>query len=250
MIAAVAPVRFQISHAKGANFSLVQSLQSDASGTLTVIFDGAAYMIELRTVAVNPVASAIFKRPMPEVVAKLDRPPAGEILAPDCAEPPRSRPDLARWEHLSRKGLEDGFPQKVASSAESKNGGIVAFRPVAMKQADARRLRDAREEKPRKVKYRSLLAAYDPQPVAKPTATDAASPKRFIPFGTLLKCKLVNTVDSANLETPVIAVLLEDVWQNGERVIPANTLVHGTARAGRLRDRVMQCATFSYGDTT
>lgn len=59
-----------------------------------------------------------------------------------------------------------------------------------------------------------------------------------MPFGTLPKCKLVNTIDSANLETPVIAVLLEDVWQNGKRVIPANTLVHGTARSGRMRDRV------------
>jgi len=36
----------------------------------------------------------------------------------------------------------------------------------------------------------------------------------------------------------VIAVLLEDVWQNGKRVVPANTLVHGTAHAGRMRDRV------------
>ena len=50
--------------------------------------------------------------------------------------------------------------------------------------------------------------------------------------------KLVNTVDSANIDTPVIAVLLEDVWQNGEPVIPANTLVHGTAHAGRIRDRI------------
>ena len=32
-----------------------------------------------------------------------------------------------------------------------------------------------------------------------------------MPFGTLLKCKLVNTIDSANLETPVIAVL-PDCW--------------------------------------
>src|SRR5688572_20251697 len=35
------PLRFQVSHAKGANFFLVQSLQPEASGTLTVIFDGA-----------------------------------------------------------------------------------------------------------------------------------------------------------------------------------------------------------------
>ena len=63
------PVRFQISHAKGANFFLVQSLQPEATGTLTVIFDGAAYVIQLRTVAANPVASAIFKRPAPALAA-------------------------------------------------------------------------------------------------------------------------------------------------------------------------------------
>jgi len=67
-----------------------------------------------------------------------------------------------------------------------------------------------------------------------------------MPFGTLLKCKLVNTVDSANIETPVIALLLEDVWQNGVRVIPANTLVHGTARAGRIRDRINAAGTWRF----
>lgn len=67
-----------------------------------------------------------------------------------------------------------------------------------------------------------------------------------MPFGTLLKCKLVNTIDSANLETPVIAVLLEDVWQNGKKIIPANTLVHGTARAGRMRDRVTATGTWRF----
>jgi hypothetical protein len=56
----------------------------------------------------------------------------------------------------------------------------------------------------------------------------------------------VNTVDSANLETPIIAVLLEDLWQNGERVIPANTLVHGTAKAGRIRDRINASGTWRF----
>ena len=93
------------------------------------------------------------------------------------------------------------------------------------------------EPKPRKVHYASLLATYQ-APTAKTEAAEPAAPERFMPFGTLLKCKLVNTVDSANLETPVIAMLLEDVWQNGKKVVPANTLVHGTARAGRMRDRV------------
>ncbi|MEO6994551.1 MAG: TrbI/VirB10 family protein [Lacunisphaera sp.] len=93
------------------------------------------------------------------------------------------------------------------------------------------------EPKPRKIYYASLLAGYEAPPV-RTSLAEPPAPERFIPFGTLLKCKLVNTIDSANLETPVIAVLLEDVWQNGKKVIPANTLVHGTARAGRMRDRV------------
>ncbi len=79
------PLRFQISHAKGANFFLVQSLQAEASGTLTVIFDGAAYVIQLRSVATNPVASAIFKRPQPMVAAKLDRAPEPVKFSPRIA---------------------------------------------------------------------------------------------------------------------------------------------------------------------
>jgi len=140
------------------------------------------------------------------------------------------------------QGLESGLPQQ-AKPAMAKSGndpveanGIVPFRPAANTTA-AKAGAPSAEPKPRKVRYASLLASYEASPVhaeRKPSPP----PERFMPFGTLLKCKLVNTIDSANLETPVIAVLLEDVWQNGKKVIPANTLVHGTARAGRLRDRV------------
>lgn len=80
-----APLRFQVSHANGANFFLVQSLQPEASGTLTLIFDGSAYVIQLRTVASNPVASAIFKRSSPAVAAKLERPPEPVKFSPRIA---------------------------------------------------------------------------------------------------------------------------------------------------------------------
>lgn len=161
--------------------------------------------------------------------------------------------EIARAQHGGKKvelgqmgaplsqGLEDGVPQKPTSAGKA---GIVAFRPAALTKTEPRAARPAAAEPPRKQRYRTLLAAYTP-PRATPTAS-APPPQRFIPFGTLLKCKLVNTVDSANLETPVIALLLEDVWQNGQRVIPANTLVHGTARAGRLRDRVTANGTWRF----
>jgi hypothetical protein len=149
------------------------------------------------------------------------------------------------------QGLESGVPQQVRAPAtaptekETAGGAIVPFHPAppgsatgSVATANARAGTSATPEpKPRKLHYASLLASYDAPP-ARNEREDPPAPERFIPFGTLLKCKLVNTIDSANLETPVIALLLEDVWQNGKKVIPANTLVHGTARAGRMRDRV------------
>src|SRR6185369_1482084 len=101
------------------------------------------------------------------------------------------------------------------------------------------------EPKPRKVRYASLLATYE-APTVKAERAEPPVPERFMPYGTLLKCKLVNTIDSANLETPVIALLLEDVWQNGKRIIPANTLVHGIAKSGRIRDRVNASGTWRF----
>jgi hypothetical protein len=149
------------------------------------------------------------------------------------------KPELGRVQMPLDAGLENGVPQPTgATGAETKGEGrIVPLRLPAESPAPATAAaKPTGSTKPaRKIKYQTLLAAYTP------TATqreDVAPPKRFVPYGTLLKCKLVNTVDSANLETPVIALLLEDVWQNGERVLPANTLVHGTARAGRIRDRI------------
>jgi hypothetical protein len=141
------------------------------------------------------------------------------------------------------EGLESGVPQQVAprDTTQPVGGGkIVPFHPASA-TAPAKGPEPAKPSK--KIRYQTLLAAYEPGPAG---TTSKPAPKRFIPYGTLLKCKLVNTVDSANLETPVIAVLLEDVWQNGERVIPANTLVHGTARAGRIRDRINASGTWRF----
>jgi len=178
---------------------------------------------------------------------------AGEREAAKLAAQKNKKVELGQMKVPLNQGLESGTPQQVkpegAKPAEGEPvaGGIVPFRPappVVVQQASTNALAGnarpapARAElKQRKVRYASLLASYEAPP-ARTERVEPPAPERFIPFGTLLKCKLVNTIDSANLETPVIALLLEDVWQNGKKVIPANTLVHGTARSGRMRDRV------------
>jgi hypothetical protein len=183
---------------------------------------------------------------------------AGERAAAKLAAQDTKKIALGQVQVPLDKGLESGVPQPVRSTSASPNekevavGEIVPFRPPAVVTPTAAVPANAKgspaqkaEPKPRKLRYASLLASYEAPP-AKTDHTESPTPERFMPFGTLLKCKLVNTIDSANLETPVIAVLLEDIWQNGKKVVPANTLVHGTARAGRMRDRVTAAGSWRF----
>lgn len=134
-------------------------------------------------------------------------------------------------------GLQSGTPQTAAlRRTAAGDGSLVPFDPPAGAPTTRKPTASRTAPAPKKVRYGALLAEYQLPPPA--AAAPPPPPKRFIPFGTLLKCKLVNTVDSADIQTPVIALLLEDVWQNGQLVVPANTLVHGTAHAGRMRDRI------------
>jgi hypothetical protein len=185
---------------------------------------------------------------------------ADEREAEKLAAQNKKKVELGRVRLPLNQGLEEGVPQQVRPAGDSPNekepvgSGIVPFRPsspvvtaATTSPANAKSVGAAKAaSKPRPIRVPSLLVGYTPPPAAAERPEPAPAPERFIPFGTLLKCKLVSTVDSANLETPVIAVLLEDVWQNGRLVVPANTLVHGMARAGRLRDRVTATGTWRF----
>jgi hypothetical protein len=65
-----------------------------------------------------------------------------------------------------------------------------------------------------------------------------SSPKRFNPFGRVIKCELVFTIDSTNEQSPMIGLVMEPVYNNGMLVIPAGAEFHGIARPDRLRDRI------------
>lgn len=69
------PVRFHITHAPGSNFLLLRSLQPETTGRLTAIYEGSAYVLNLRSVAGESVASAIFKRAEVQTAVKVDAPP-------------------------------------------------------------------------------------------------------------------------------------------------------------------------------
>lgn len=74
---------------------------------------------------------------------------------------------------------------------------------------------------------------------AVPAAADgAALSKIYAPFGRLIPCETVITIESSKLDTPVIGLVTEDVWHNGELIIPAGAEVHGRASLDRARERI------------
>ena len=68
--------------------------------------------------------------------------------------------------------------------------------------------------------------------------------ERFAPYGRLIACKMVNTVESGDTDTPLIAVVIEDLWwinAKGEKklIIPAGTEVYGPVNGAKpMRNRL------------
>lgn len=60
----------------------------------------------------------------------------------------------------------------------------------------------------------------------------------FAPFGRLIPCETIVTVDSASMQTPIIGLITENIYHAGKLVIPAGTEVHGTAQNDRHRERI------------
>jgi hypothetical protein len=62
--------------------------------------------------------------------------------------------------------------------------------------------------------------------------------KTYAPYGRLIPCETVITIESSKLDTPVIGLVTDDVWHNGELIIPAGAEVHGRASLDRARERI------------
>ena len=77
-----------------------------------------------------------------------------------------------------------------------------------------------------------------PIPQAIFATQETSRSENYLPFGRLLRCELVNTVDSTNIETPIIGLITEDVWHDGRLILPAGTEVHGIAQKTAARERI------------
>ena len=135
-----------------------------------------------------------------------------------------SAPDVGR-----QSILRDGSPLKVPPT----------FTPASRQAAVPER-----ESRPRAARERAEHAPKPPSalPISlfsssgQSEATELS--KTYAPYGRLIPCETVVTIESSRLDTPVIGLVTEDVWHDGRLVIPAGAEVHGRASLDRSRERV------------
>jgi hypothetical protein len=68
----------------------------------------------------------------------------------------------------------------------------------------------------------------------------------YAPAFRLVKCQLVNTVDSGDLSTPVIGLVTEDLCWNGKTIVRANSEVHSVASIDTVRERIASQGEFTF----
>jgi Bacterial conjugation TrbI-like protein len=147
-----------------------------------------------------------------------------------------------------QRELEDG----VGKVTEPMTSSIRNFNPVLPpkpRQRSAPRLAVGVEENlqtqeaPKNVVTSLTIFAGDPQPAK----ASGREPKGdYAPAFRLVKCQLVNTVDSSNITTPIIGLVTDDLWWNGKIIIRADSEVHGVANVDRIRERIASNGEFTF----
>ena len=149
---------------------------------------------------------------------------------------------------LRQKELEQG----LGKVTEPMTSSIRNFNPILAPNARPHSplrgsvvVEESRErrDQPKAVVTSLTIFAADPQ-AAKPAQR---GPKGdYAPAFRLVKCQLVNTVDSANITTPIIGLVTDDLWWNGKVIIRAASEVHGMANVDRVRERIASNGEFTF----
>lgn len=69
------------------------------------------------------------------------------------------------------------------------------------------------------------------------TVDESISPDS-LPFGRMIHCRLINTIESSKMTNVVVAMVMEDQWQGDQLILRAGTEIHAMAQKDRVRDRM------------
>jgi Bacterial conjugation TrbI-like protein len=124
-------------------------------------------------------------------------------------------------------------PPAAEPQASSSSSLLASARPSASNNAPPQSLPVA---PPRQVELLPPISLFADSTAGVPTSKKLGAV--FAPFGRLIPCETVITVDSSSIQTPIIGLVTADVYHAGKLVIPAGTEVHGTARTDHQRERI------------
>jgi hypothetical protein len=142
--------------------------------------------------------------------------------------------------------------QDLGRVTEPMTSSLRNFNPMLVPKARPRLgpkasvvVEESREpgERPKALVTSLTIFAADPPPAS----PEPRGPKGdYAPAFRLVKCQLVNTVDSANVATPIIGLVTDDLWWNGKVIIRAASEVHGVANVDRVRERIAANGEFTF----
>ncbi len=139
---------------------------------------------------------------------------------------------------FARSGRKTTAPVNVAVPAQATKATGYSFHEDIPETPPARSVAQAAPTPSAPARPGSTPKAPPPIPQAIFVTREPSRSEFYLPYGRLLRCELVNTVESTNIDTPIIGLVTEDVWHDGRLVIPAGTEVHGTAQKSAARERI------------
>jgi hypothetical protein len=184
------------------------------------------------------------------VWTRRDRAPVAAAAPAEQPMPTRLEPEALSQAEADREApaVSGGYRREVVRPNPVKNvadAGAPADDPPAVQQSGgpASRRRDEKKTLPEIFRMppdpRTAPAPAAPAGTEKKaeTRTDPAVAGEFAPFGRLVKCQLVDTVDSVTARSePIVALVTEDVDWNGNVIIPAGTEAFSYARPEPVLD--------------
>ena len=86
-------------------------------------------------------------------------------------------------------------------------------------------------------------ASFEPTSMRVYTSSAASAPEPtpladYAPYGRLIKCHLIGTVDSSTINTPVHGAVDHDLVWDGKLIIPRGSEVHARAQIDKMRERI------------
>ena len=151
-------------------------------------------------------------------------------------------PNMSALTQPMTKGSEKKTekPQVV----ETVTRDMTAFNPPKETPAPATALPTPEKRKQEQSPGLPPISLYAESPGSeKPMGTLGAD---YAPFGRLVQCELIVTVDSSSISTPIIGLVTDDIWHDGRLIIPAGTEVHGTAKVDRVRERIASSGNWTF----